>query len=236
MNSAKRWVVIATPSLDHRVSLDFMNAMLDVRLLLLRDGIQHTFIQIGGDCFVAKARNKLATMFLDIPEATDLFFIDDDLGFPAQKVLDFINNPVDILAGVYPKKNDTLDFPATLSITADTRELIEKDGLLMAQLAPTGFMKLTREAVEKLASVSTRMKEVNASGDVDEFANIFETGVGHDGFFWGEDYTLCRKWGSLGGEVWVDPSIPFTHRGNHKWKASLQDHLQTFRDRAKEMQ
>lgn len=227
----KQCVVFATPTLAHQVSVDFLNAMLDVRLLLAQRGIPHAFRQVGGDCFVAKARNKLATQFVqEHPQATDLFFVDDDVGFPAEKVIEFLGRPEDVVAGVYPKKSDATDFPVTLLGSADG--LIEHNGLIQAHAVPTGFLRIKRRVVEQLAGRSTKFKDRGANGEIEEFYNIFEAGRGPDGFWWGEDYTFCRKWSDLGGEIWVDPSIPFKHRGSKTWKAALSDHMDTFRANA----
>lgn len=225
------YVVFATPSLDHKVSLDFLNSVLDVRLLLAQRSIPHAFLQIGGDCFVAKARNKLATWFLrNHPEATDLFFLDDDIGFPAQKVIDFLERDVDFLAGIYPKKTDRLDFPVTLASNG-IGELIERNGLIQAHAVSAGFLRMRRDVVERLAQSSTIFKD-SIGGSAEEFYNIFETGRGADGFFWGEDYTLCQKWASMGGEIWVDPDVAFKHRGQKSWTASLTDSLAGYREQA----
>lgn len=227
-------VVIATPSLDSRVTVDFLNSCLDVRLLLLKDRIPHSFRQESGDCFVAKARNKLVTQFLeDHPEATDLFFLDDDIGFPAEKFIEFIKRDEEIVAGVYPKKQDQLDFPVGL-IGVDGN-LVNQNGLYSASLAPTGFMRIKRQVLEDLASQATQFKDAVQGGGFREYYNIFETGRGSDGMWWGEDYTFCQKAALAGYPVWVDPNIQFSHRGGKRWVAALADHLGTFSQRAKEL-
>ena len=73
---------------------------------------------------------------------------------------------------------------------------------------------------------------MEAGGKECWYYNIFETGVGADDWFWGEDYCFARKWTDDGQEVWVDPNIEFTHRGTKKWCNRLVDHLSIYRDRA----
>lgn len=228
-------VVVATPSLDARVTVDFLNSCLDARMLLLKERIPHAFRQETGDCFVAKARNKLVTQFLeDHPEATDLFFLDDDIGFPASKFMEFVHRPEEIVAGVYPKKQDLLDFP--VGLIAIDGQLVNQNGLYSASLAPAGFMRIKRQVLEDLASQSTKFKDAVAGGGLREYYNIFESGRGNDGMWWGEDYTFCQKAAMAGYPVWVDPAIQFSHRGGKRWVATLSDHLETFSRRAEESQ
>ena len=44
-------------------------------------------------------------------EADSLFFLDDDIGWPPEKVLAFLERDEPILFGVYPKKQETEDWP-----------------------------------------------------------------------------------------------------------------------------
>lgn len=228
-------VIFATPSLDHRVTIDYLNGMLDVRWHLQQRGVEHAFLFLGGDCFIAKARNKLATDFLHrYPTATDLFFVDDDVGFPADKVIEFIDRPELVLAGVYPKKSEETDFPVILAADKATGGLIEQNGLVAALGAPTGFMRIKRIVLERLAAACGTYKFPDKDGTCPEYHNIFETGVGEDGLFVGEDIAFCRRCTALGIDVWVDPSIPFTHRGQRSWRATMADHMDVFRSRAAE--
>jgi hypothetical protein len=40
---------------------------------------------------------------------------------------------------------------------------------------------------------------------------------------YGEDYSFCKRWRDMGGQVWVDPSISMGHLGTKIWKGRLAD-------------
>lgn len=232
-DTVSNFVIFATPSFDFRVSLEFLRSSIETEWALQGRGIAHGHIQIGGDCYLAKVRNKLVTEFLtDYPTATDFFFLDDDIGWPAAKIVEFLDRPEPVLAGIYPLKSEDLNFPVELTVDAESGALIERDGLVQANAVPTGFLRIKRHVLETLAAQSTTFKESGVGGVVKEYWNIFEMGRADDGWWWGEDYCFCQKWRATGGEIWVDPSIAFTHRGNRAWKADLSHHLQAYRDRA----
>lgn len=237
---AKSGVCFGLPSLSHKVSLGFLRSWTETIVLLTKAGIDSSTLALGGDPFIAKARSRIATDFLrDCPEADCLFFLDDDVDWPAEKVLEFINRPEPVLAGIYPQKSKNVNFPVELAAYADTGELIENDGLVKALLVPTGFLRIKRWVLEKLAESSAlTFLDTMLDGSTKEFLGIFESGIGpKEGdtapYWWGEDYIFCRKCRVLGIDIWVDPKITMGHVGQKRWEDSIYNHLDTYRSRAK---
>ena len=226
-------VVFATPSLSASVCIEYKRSICGTVALLMQHGISHGFIDRVGDAYLAKVRNKLATEFLEsYPTCENFFFLDDDIGWPPEKVIEFLMRPEPVLAGIYPKKSDEIDFPVEMLADLSAGQLIERGGLFRALGVPTGVLRIKRHVLEHLAKKSRRFRDMEAGGKECWYYNIFETGVGADDWFWGEDYCFARKWTDDGQEVWVDPNIEFTHRGTKKWCNRLVDHLSIYRDRA----
>jgi hypothetical protein len=224
--------VFATPSLSHTVSLDYLMSWTNTVWLLKEAGMAHGRIDRGGDCFVAKVRNKFVQDFLDGP-GTDLFFLDDDIGWPAPKAVEFLSRGEPIIAGIYPKRTDETDWGVGLLANAETGDLIMDQGLVAASFAATGFMRIKREVLETLAKDAKRFMDIEVGGKVSDYPLIFESGLDADGWWCGEDVSFCRKARAAGYDIWVDPDIPFRHRGGKTWKGTLADHLDTFRKRGK---
>lgn len=231
--SKQKNVVFATPSYSHAVSLEYFRMVLEVFPLLNRAGINSGFSVIGGDQFIAKARNLLVAMFLAHPEATDLFFLDDDISCPAENIVKFINRPEDVILGAYPKKQANRDFPVELAGNRETGELIERDGLVRVIGGPTGFMRIRRHVLERMAQVSNVLIDHDTDDKERRSPNIFKTGVGGDGLFYGEDWLFCQEVQAQGFEVWCDPDIEFTHRGHNVWRDKLSLHLDVYRAKGK---
>lgn len=226
-------VVFCTPALSANVCLEYKNSMMQTVMLLGSNGIPHGVLDRAGDAYLDKVRSKLATEFLEsFPTAQNFFFLDDDIGWPAYKVIEFLRRPEPILAGIYPKKSDEIDFPVEFMVNTETGELIERDGLYRVGGIPTGFLRIKRWALEKLVALAPRFKCMEPGNVVREYAYVFPTGIGPDGWFWGEDYAMARNWLETGGEIWVDPDIEFTHRGTKKWANNLSRHLDKYREKA----
>ena len=226
-------VMFATPSLNYSVSLEYLRSTTETQWALADRGIQSGYILRPGDQFIAKARNKIVSEFLrDYPAIENLFFLDDDIGWPAAKVIEFLDRPEPIIAGVYPKKSEAIDFPVELTVDPDTGLLFERDGLVRANMVPAGFLRIKRAVLERLVDGAEQFCDLDADGVTRWHPAVFESGVGPNKWWWGEDYAFSQKWLATGGELWVDPSITFTHRGTRKWEAAMADHLPVFRERA----
>lgn len=215
--------VFAVPCVSHTVSTEFFYSFFASSHLLAKAGIVHNVINVNGDCYLASARNRLVhKFFTEFPEATDLFFLDDDIGWDdAAAPLRLLQDDVDVVAGVYPKKQEKLEFPVQMDESAG--HLVQTpSGLFKALRVPTGFLRIKRHVLEKMAAASPLYTQQMPDGSKAEIAEIFQMGV-KDGLWWGEDFDWSNKWRAMGGELWVDPTIEFTHSGRKQWKARLWD-------------
>jgi hypothetical protein len=228
-------VIFATPCLTGGVAVEFLNSVIETDRLCLCNGIKPGWMQIGGDPYLAKVRNKMLSRFLrDFPGVRQFFFLDDDVGWPAEKVVEFLRRPEAVVAGIYPKKQETLDFPVSLAVDRDTGGLIENAGLYLAHEVPTGFLRIRREVIDTLAKGARQFKEME-HGKVNiytEFCSMGLDATGADGWWVGEDYDLSRRIRNAGFDIWVDPDIAFTHRGSRAWKGNLADHMDILRANA----
>lgn len=176
----------------------------------------------AGHCHVDDSRNRLVHDFLE-GDCTDLVFLDADVSWNAADFLTLLRHDRDVVAGVYPKKQGDDAFPVKTfpgDIWSDADGLIEVIGV------PTGFLRIRRCVLERLADEA---QHYNAQNDcASPVALIFERQV-HDGIRWGGDYVFCRKWRELGGQIFIDPSFRFEHSGEHTWGGCVG---QFFRNRA----
>ncbi len=138
-------------------------------------------------------------------------------------MLKLVQRPEAIVAGIYPKKNDTIEFPAAVRMTPDGKSLIEKNGLLVADLVPTGFLRVKRHVYEEMAAQSPRYRDGTSGGEI--CWNLFESGFfaekqedGMDGQWWGEDYAWGRRAQAMGYDLFIYPDIEFGHRGGKTWR------------------
>lgn len=213
------FVLFCTPCVSHQVHLDHMASFVATHDRLTAEGIAHQTTYLGGVSFIDHARNVLCYRFLhEFPHATDLFFLDDDIGWPAEAVLRLLSHDVDMVAGIYPFKQDEGGFPASILADQKTGQPLERNGLLRASHVPAGFWRIRRPALQRMAEGQPTYPHRLSDGSIQLVANIFRTGYDErTGERVGEDVDFCWRWIGMGGELWIDPDINFAHVGRKRW-------------------
>ena len=102
----------------------------------------------------------------------------------------------------------------------ETRTVSVENGLIKLHDAGTGFMMIKREAIIKLIEAYPEIKynndvQMNGVDLKDNFYALFDTMIDPvDRRYLSEDYTFCRRWQDIDGDIWLDPSISLNHYGS----------------------
>ena len=174
---------------------------------------------LEGNCHVDDSRNRLVRDFL-VSDAEQLVFLDADVYWQPGDLRRLIDAPADIVAGVYPKRGDhDLEWPVK-PLPGDRYS--NEHGLVEVEGVPTGFLKIRRCVLERLAA--------DAASFVDREDNsrrripiIFERSL-NGASRRGGDYEFCRKARAAGFRVYVDPRMRLGHAGVKLWHGCLGDH------------
>ncbi len=95
---------IATPCFGGLVSQHYMQSILALMQFAGPAGFDAALALLGHDSLITRSRNTLVSQFLQTPHATHLLFIDADISFEAEQVLQMLSFDQDFVAGVYPLK------------------------------------------------------------------------------------------------------------------------------------
>jgi len=209
-------ILFATPSYRGITYAPFLDSLEATIALCAERGHQAEFYMLTGCCYVQTARNQIVKHFLD-SDADVLFFLDDDISWPATAALKVIETPGEVVAGIYPMKTEPLRFPVVIHTTPDDCPVQRADGCVAAAAVPTGFLCIHRSALERMIASypGQRYEEYDENGVLTgTLYDLFPQGVS-GGRWVGEDYAFCRLWREIGGEMCVVCNISFTHAGRH---------------------
>ena len=212
-------VMFATPTYDYQFCAEYTASMMmtSIHLTMLKIQVRAQFV--GGMCFIDLARNKLTQNFLK-SDCEDLFFLDADVGWDYQVIERFLNHKEEIVAGLVPKRKQ----PTFYHDNALTG-VISEDGLLESLEAPTAFMRIKRSVFEKL---DKQYPEYRDYYTLDCGPAYWQTGYVQNEHgkrnFLGEDIFFCRQWTAMGGKIWIDPQVAFSHRGSFDWNGNFIEH------------
>lgn len=221
-------VIVCTPTLDGDISIEYMVSMLETVQACTQAGIDLSVAYIRGDCFIAKARNNLITQFLEA-NGDQLFFIDADQGWSPQAFLKMVRADQEFVAAAVPKKCEEVVFNNADLVLDDLGKLTVSGDLIKIRTIGTGFIRLKRSVIDKMIKAHP---ETYVPGDGSPHAfhhHLFETKI-ISGQFWGEDLVFCKKWESIGGEIWLDPDVNMKHVGRKVWEGNYLSFLNANND------
>lgn len=222
-------VFFATPCYGGLVTDQFFLSIFKATQELVRHGITFRLTTLRNESLVTRARNILTAMFLD-SGATHLFFIDADIEFDPDSVIRMLAMDKDIIAGAYPKKALPVQYAMNFKYTDPVKKQIRvENGAVEVWDASTGFFCIKREVFEKMMVAYPHLHYKNDS-NIDPklqkfcyalFDTMIDTDENGDNRYLSEDYTFCRLWQRLGGEIWMDPNTRLNHVGSYTFEGDL---------------
>jgi hypothetical protein len=230
-------VYFAIPSITGEIRVETHINLVEAILACRELGIDTQHITISNCPVLPVARNSLVAMFMSDPEATDLFFLDYDVGFDPMAVVKLLQRPEEIIAGAYRvKTDDRNEFSVVLKLVdgVPVGKTISVDppvAIIGAEFLATGFMRIKRksssgwrEAYPNLKYKENVVKTVNRK--IEEAYDFFGMGIDDTrGRYTTEDYMFCKRWRDIGGQLWIYPDIDFDHIGRKAYSGNLHQHL-----------
>jgi hypothetical protein len=187
-------------------------------------GIDWTLETMVNESLISRARNTLTAKFLDMPEATHLFFVDADIGWEPWHLLVLLNRDKDVIAGLYPMKTMPIKWVVNGFDGAETGP----DGLQEVSKAGTGFLLMKKHVFEKLnkhPAVKQYKNDIGLDPKYDQhLKTYFDTAVRQNRYY-SEDWTFCENWRDLGGKIYVDKRVLLRHSGSYVFCIENQEHL-----------
>lgn len=205
MPEPRQRVVFATPTVTkpHPAYIEAMEAAVPA---IEAVGIEHFLVFEIGSPYISAARATMLRKALDA-KADVIVFIDHDISFRPDDLVRLIQTEGDVVAGTYRFKKADEEYMGSIFGLADGRPEVRDDGCIRACRVPAGFLKVTKEAVDRFMKAYPALcygPRYNLSVD------LFNHGA-HEGVWFGEDYAFSRNWIDAGGDIWVVPDLDLTH-------------------------
>ena len=209
---ANKKICLGLLSYDGKIHCRTMMCLVQAVMQCAQKGWGFTYILRESDSMVARGRSFLASQFLENEEAkscTDLVFVDTDLTWNGDEFIRLCEHPVDVVGGAYPYKDDSGDFP--LRWPADG--LFEENGLWLVQAVTPGFFRVTRKALEKIARECPWLEFKDRGTKDGQRCWMFFDNIQRPSGIYDEGYIFCEHWRTVGGKVYLDPTLNLTHIG-----------------------
>jgi predicted O-methyltransferase YrrM len=175
------------------------------------------YLLLQGNCHVDDARNSVVRDFLE-SDCTELVFLDADVNWEPPQLVQLCSRDLDVVGGVYPYRRDGSD---NMPVRMMGGKAMTRDGLLEVEGLPTGFLRIRRHVLERLASTAPAY-----------FDKVYETRLvfarpvpGADKTRWGGDIDFCNRARAAGFKLFADCELRLGHTGTIVVSDSLAAHI-----------
>ena len=236
-------LAVATPCFGGQLSVVYAASIFKLqKILRASNDIELKVLLKDGDALITRARASLVGQFLDDPNASHLLFIDADIGFEPEHVLRLIDCGADVCAAIYPIKRIDWDKvkavvesgrpnPAAAALSYvfevhDPNAIISCGEFAKVRYAGTGFLMIRRQALERMCAHYSNLQYKRdhsleaASVSSNRFA-LFDCMIDENGTYLSEDFSFCKRWTDIGGEIWADLKSTLDHVGPLVFRGDL---------------
>jgi len=197
-----------------------VTSLLKFILLASRAGMQWSLDTMVNESLIPRGRNNLMAKMMHNSAATHFMFIDADIRFEPESILQMLVYEKDVIGGLYPKKA----IPTNYVINLKPQTTIHGDTFTVDTMG-TGFLLFRRQVYQRLCDAYPETKYVDDVGLGKQYEPymfaIFDTMIDEKGHYLSEDWTFCRRWQKMGGEIWAHSKVLLNHCGHYEYKGNL---------------
>lgn len=211
---------IGMPCYGGNVSEPTMTSLLRFILMAQQVGLNWSLDTMVNESLVTRARNNLMAKMMTNKAATHFMFIDADIRFQPESILQMMACDKDVIGGLYPKKALPVNYVINLK-----RETKVQGDIFTVDTMGTGFLLFKRHVYEKLCEAHPETKYVDDVGLGKQYEptmySIFDVAIDEKGHYLSEDWLFCRRWSALGGEIWAHGKVLLNHIGHYEFVGDL---------------
>lgn len=238
------YLVIGTPCYGRQVADIYAGSLLKLQMACQERGVRMLVHMLGSDALITRARQNIVARFLGNDAASHLLFIDADIGFEPAQVFRLMDFDVPVCGAIYPVKR--LDWERVAAYARSGRtplasgaltyimpfkegeQIAVRSGFARVNYAPTGFLMIKREALLSMVQQYSELRYGQEHGPNNDPREsqwryaLFNCMIdAQTGYYLSEDFSFCKRWTDMGGEIWVDLESRLTHVGALNFEGDL---------------
>lgn len=209
-----RKVLIGTPCYDGRIDVWYVNALANTIKMSYEKEVEITPMWVSFDALIQRARNDTIHIALE-GGYDDIIWIDSDIEWQPEWFFKLLDYPQDVVGGTYRKKGDREEYVLR---KIDKSQPDSDTGLLEVHGLGTGFVKMSRKAMQYLWDVSDTYIDPK---DNKERRMIFDVVIKNRDMV-SEDIIAFMKLTDGGFKIWLDPAMTCNHIGPYKFQGDFR--------------
>jgi hypothetical protein len=221
---------ISTPCDGHNLDMFYVSSLSSTVSLLRECGAHVDWYTSPGCADLPLARAKLFGKFYR-SDLTHMMMIDSDQGWNPWDIVRLIQADREYVGAAGPKKGHPIIFAAN-NATEDGDimpvEMEMNTGIIKCTEVGAAFMLMSKSCAEKM--VNSYESSLSWDSGKDENGNVIMEYAIYDPMIfvtpkgkrmrWSEDFSFCKRWRAIGGEIFLCPEIKLKHTGSYTWEAA----------------
>jgi hypothetical protein len=240
-------IMIATPAYGETFYTPYVQTMFRLHRVLIPAGWTISFASIAFSD-IAESRNFLLTHWFDKSKAGHILFVDADMGFEPQLVLEMLALKKPVVGAIAPRRQIDLkrlvtiaseggaDIDSTINRAHDYivqtirgRPAGRAKGFVEVAGCGAGIMLISRGCIEQMLKKLPQLSDAKApktsplARGFSRYIRAFDP-VTLDIGRLSEDFSFCHRWrNECGGEIWANTQRKITHVGLHHFEGRWAD-------------
>ena len=224
-------VFVAAPSYGYSMSGNTAVSLFRLGQRFGMHGIQSGIATLSYPDVVETRNAYISIWYFNYPMYTHLLCIDSDMDFTPDLIQDMLVFDKPLVGCFYRRKCDKVDFVG-LVLEGEHQSV---NGFLPVQSVGMGITLISRDCITRMIEAYPELLH-----DVPEDGPPLEMFSGQqlkkvfrcfDKFPMGyanlaEDYSFCKRWRDIGGEIWANIAHPIGHVGVKLFSGSLREEVE----------
>lgn len=223
-------VFIAAPAYGQIMTTSTVSSLLATSRMLEVNGFAGGFGTLSYPDIV-EIRNIFLSIWYDKIQTSHMLFIDSDMAWQPELILDMIKFNKPLVGALCPKKKLPIEF-AGRAKNGDAKIVngfMEVNGIggaimLISREVVTAMIQKFPEIIDTVTVKNHAAKAILDSQGVTRLIKAFNK-IHIDGEEFSEDLSFCHRWNQCGGEVWANITHPVTHVGLYEYQGAYIDQI-----------
>jgi hypothetical protein len=196
-----------------------------------------TSVQTMQDADIALLRDIATTIWYDTTTASHLLFVDDDMGFEPELILDMLAFDQPLVGAAYPVRNPAF-YDGTKFVGGPLPKSKPEGDFIEVDFLGTGILLIRRDVISKMLEDNPELSDTRHYNHVHEVAPLgvkrlircFDQMDLPGRARLSEDFSFCFRWRVCGGRLWAAIGHEIEHVGKTVFKGSFLRHLSERKD------
>ena len=183
---------------------------------------------------IAELRSMAFTIWHDtMPDVDYLLFIDADMAFKPELVLDMILHDEPLVGTIYRQRNEAISWAGSGTGGGTTQR---RGNFMLVEGVGMGCTLIRRDLAQimmaKMPHVEDRRIDLHPAGKLlrqqgcNRLLRVFEKLDLPDRGVVSEDLSFCLRWAQCGGQTWAAIGYDISHVGNYDYRGNYLEYVE----------